>query len=263
MKDLCMAYKPKRIHSMTEHMSHGAPGQKPPPFRETILIADDDPHIREILRFALNKEGYHTREAENGLQCLEIFRNNPPDLIVLDILMPELDGTEVCREIRRKSSAPIIFLSSRDDEIDKIVGLELGGDDYITKPFSPRELVARIKAVLRRGQPGNGERKEENNRQGTAVGKLALDQDRFQVYWDEIEIHLTSTEFALLFTLMKNPGRVYSRDLLMERAYQDGTVVTDRTIDSHVRKLRSKFRQVGGEPIETVRGIGYKLGPCT
>ena len=234
------------------------------PFRETILIADDDSHIRDIVRFALNKGGYRTCEAGDGRRCLEACDEYDPDLIILDILMPEMDGTEVCKEIRGRSAVPIIFLSSKDDEIDRIVGLELGGDDYITKPFSPRELVARVKAVLRRGRlPVVA---ETENRAGIekqlSCAKLLLDTECHQVFWSGIEIPLTATEFSLLQALMNRPGRVYSREELMDWAYGHGTLVTDRTIDSHIRKVRSKFRLAGGDPIKTVRGVGYKLGSC-
>ncbi len=232
-----------------------------PPFRETILIVDDDAHIREVIRYALSNAGYKTCEAGNGKECLSIFEEETPNLIILDILMPEMDGTEVCKEIREKSRTPIIFLSSRDDEIDRIVGLELGGDDYVTKPFSPRELVARVKAVLRRGQQSIDSDKTADDT-SLSYGKLVLDQQRFLVFWADHEVILTATEFALIKTLLNNPGRVYTREDLMDRAYDHGTLVTDRTIDSHIRKIRSKFSNVGGDPIQTVRGVGYKLGSC-
>lgn len=232
------------------------------PFRETILVADDDSHIREIVRFALHKAGYKTCEASDGRQCLEVFESLKPALIILDILMPEMDGTEVCKIIREQSVVPIIFLSSRDDEIDRIVGLELGGDDYLTKPFSPRELVARVKAVLRRMEKGRNGEHDVDCSSTLVNGKLRLIPERFQVFWDKEEILLTAVEFGILQALMNHPGKVYSRDELMEKAYNHDALVTDRTIDSHIRKLRSKFRLAGGEPIETVRGVGYKLGSC-
>lgn len=232
-----------------------------PPFRETILIVDDDAHIREVIRYALSNAGYKTCEAGNGKECLRMFEEKTPDLIVLDILMPEMDGTDVCKKIREKSKTPIIFLSSRDDEIDRIVGLELGGDDYVTKPFSPRELAARVKAVLRRGQQSISRSKTDEDKP-LRCGNLVLDQQRFLVFWVDHEVILTATEFALVKTLLSNPGRVYTREDLMDRAYDHGTLVTDRTIDSHIRKIRSKFNNLGGDPIQTVRGVGYKLGPC-
>ena len=225
-----------------------------------ILVVDDDPHIREVVQFALDKEGFDTLEAGDGAQALERFAANRPDLIVLDITMPELDGTEVCRRIRQTSRTPIIFLSSRDDEIDRVLGLELGGDDYITKPFSPRELVARVKAVLRRLEDAKAPRDV-----GTAImqhGRLSLNLDDFTGSWDDTQIVLTLTEFGIIRTLMQRPGKVYSRDDLMSSAYELSRIVSDRTIDSHVRRVRKKFADIGADPVETVHGIGYKLGDC-
>lgn len=225
-----------------------------------ILVVDDDPHIREVVQFALDKEGFDTLEARDGAQALERFAAERPDLIVLDITMPELDGTEVCRRIRQTSRTPIIFLSSRDDEIDRVLGLELGGDDYITKPFSPRELVARVKAVLRRLEDAKAPRDE-----GTAImqhGRLSLNLDDFTGSWEDTQIVLTLTEFGIIRTLMQRPGKVYSRDDLMSSAYELSRIVSDRTIDSHVRRVRKKFADIGADPVETVHGIGYKLGDC-
>ena len=231
-----------------------------------ILVVDDDPHIREVVRFALDKAGFRTAEAEDGVQALSRVAELKPALLVLDIVMPELDGTEVCRAIRRSSSLPIVFLSSRDDEVDRIIGLELGGDDYVTKPFSPRELVARVRAVLRRttalaDKPpaANGTNQEQRL---IRHGSLTLDLDRFQAFWGEREVVLTVTEFGLLRTLLGYPGKVFSRDELINGAYDQETYITDRTIDNHVRRVRRKFADAGGDPVETVHGVGYKLGPC-
>lgn len=223
-----------------------------------ILIVDDDPHIREVLRFALKKAGFETCEAENGAAALARYAEARPDLVVLDILMPEMDGTEVCRRIRQRSATPIVFLSSKDDEVDRILGLELGGDDYVTKPFSPRELVARVRAVLRRGAAG--ETPEEART--LAHGRLRLDLDQFKAWWDGHEVVLTATEFGILRTLLRHPGKVYTREELMNSAYDFHNVVSDRTIDSHVRRVRSKIAAVGGDPIETAHGFGYKLSNC-
>ena len=226
-----------------------------------VLVVDDDPHLREVVQFALDKEGFSTVEAKDGAEALEQFAAEKPDLIVLDITMPELDGTEVCRRIRQNDKTPIIFLSSRDDEIDRVLGLELGGDDYITKPFSPRELVARVKAVLRRLDDSQEIREQE----GTATmqhGRLSLNLDDFTGQWDDTQVVLTLTEFGILRTLMQRPGKVYSRDDLMSSAYELSRIVSDRTIDSHVRRVRKKFADIGSEPVETVHGIGYKLGSC-
>lgn len=229
-----------------------------------ILVVDDDPHIRQVVTFALDRAGYATAEAKNGREAIERFERDGADLIVLDILMPELDGTEVCRRVRASSAVPIVFLSSMDDEIDRILGLELGGDDYVTKPFSPRELVARVRAVLRRTVERDRAPKEGPAEPAEALrcGRLSLDLDRFQAFWDDREVVLTVTEFGLVRTLLGYPGKVFSRNELMDGAYGYNNVVTDRTIDSHVRRVRRKFAEAGGEPIETVHGVGYKLGSC-
>jgi len=231
-----------------------------------ILIADDDPHIREVVRFALENAGFATVQAADGRETIEQFQSTRPDLIILDIVMPEMDGTEVCRQIRGHSATPIIFLSSRDEEVDRIIGLELGGDDYVTKPFSPRELVARVKAVLRRAESleaagAPGEKKAAGPKILTC-GDLELDLDRFEARWDGKPVALTITEFGILRTLLSHPGKVFTRDELMDSAYNYDNIVTDRTIDSHVRRVRRKFTAIGADPIETVHGLGYRLGSC-
>ena len=228
---------------------------------ERVLVVDDDPHIREVVCFALQKAGYDTVEARDGADALMCFDRTGPDLIVLDIMMPELDGTEVCRRIRQQHNTPILFLSSKDEEIDRILGLELGGDDYVTKPFSPRELVARVKAVLRRSVDAQ---KPSDGDAGAPLchGQVRLDPNEYRAFWGEVEVILTATEFGMLRTLLSWPGKVFSRDELMDGAYDLNRVVSDRTIDSHVRRLRQKFEIAGGSPVETVHGVGYKLGPC-
>ena len=237
--------------------------------KPTVLVVDDDPHIRQIVLFALEKAGFGAFEAADGLEALRRFDEITPDLVVLDVLMPEMDGTDVCRELRKKAAVPIVFLSSKDEEIDRVLGLELGGDDYIGKPFSPRELVARIKAVLRRGGSSPGEAAEGRRGGGEAAagrelrhGALALDLDRFKAWWGEQEVELTVTEFNLVRTMLGFPGKVFTRDQLMSGAYDGHIVVSDRTIDSHIRRVRRKFADAGGQPIETVHGLGYKLGAC-
>ncbi|AWB06573.1 two-component system response regulator CreB (plasmid) [Azospirillum humicireducens] len=223
-----------------------------------ILLIDDDPHIRDIVRFALKREGFAVIEAGDGVRGLALALGEAPDLILLDIGMPEMDGTEVCRRLRRESRVPIIFLSSRDDEIDRILGLELGGDDYVTKPFSPRELTARVKAVLRRMVPPEPAVQEPVLRHN----RLRLDPEGVRAFWDETEVALTATEFGLLRTLADRPGKVFSRDALMDGAYATERYVADRTVDSHIRRVRAKFQAVGGAPVETVHGLGYKLSDC-
>lgn len=227
--------------------------------RASILVVDDDPHLREVVGFALTQAGFHVEQASNGREGLERVRRSVPVLIVLDIMMPEMDGLELCREVRRAHEIPIVFLSSRDDEVDRILGLEMGGDDYITKPFSPRELVARIKAVLRRARAtASPAAAAPSQAQVLRRGSLRLDLELWRAYWNEREVVLTVTEFHLLAALLRAPGKAFTRDELMTRVYED-VVVSDRTIDSHVRHIRQKFASVGGEVIQTVHGLGYRL----
>lgn len=235
-----------------------------------VLIVDDDPALREVVRIALVRAGFETAEAADGAAALARAAADAPDLIVLDVMLPELDGTDVCRTLRRRSTAaggqvPILFLSSRDDEVDRIVGLEIGGDDYMAKPFSPRELVARIRALLRRAAP----LPDDTPVSATNVlvhGRLRLDLDTLRTTWSAEagaqELSLSATELGILRTLMGRPGRVYSREELMDRAYATSRIVNDRTIDSHIRRLRAKFAALGAAPVETLPGFGYRLGPC-
>lgn len=231
---------------------------------QKVLVVDDDPGIRDVVCFALQKAGYATTTAADGEQALKRFAADPPALVVLDILMPELDGVEVCRRLRsdaRGKAVPIVFLSSKDDEVDRIVGLEVGGDDYVAKPFSPRELVARVRAVLRRTAASHaaaGATREER----LTHGRLSLDPQRYVAFWDGQPLALTLTEFGILRTLLRRPGHVCTRDALMNEAYELHKIVSDRTIDSHVRRVRAKFASLGADPVETVHGVGYKLGPC-
>lgn len=227
-----------------------------------ILLVDDDPNILQVAGFALQKSGYRIMTARDGSAALLLFRAEKPDLVVLDIMMPECDGTDLCRIIRKESDTPLIFLSSMSDEIDKIVGLELGADDYITKPFSPRELVARVKTVLRRSAPRTTPEEHMKSDLSCHHGRLKLDSARFQVFWDSNEISLTATEFCLLKILLSFPGKVFSRSELVERAYGGDTYVSDRTVDSHIRHIRDKFRPFAADLIETLHGIGYKLSDC-
>lgn len=226
-----------------------------------VLIVDDDPAIRDVLRIALSQAGFQCIEAADGAAALAQFAAARPDIVVLDVMLPELDGTDVCRALRRRSAVPILFLSSRDAEVDRIVGLEIGGDDYLVKPFSPRELVARVRALLRRAAPAEPPAAPATTPR-LAHGRLRLDLDSLRVTWDGQDLSLTATELGILRTLLARPGRVFSRDELMDRAYATERVVSDRTIDSHVRRLRAKFAAVGAAPIETLPAFGYRLGPC-
>jgi len=228
----------------------------------TILIVDDDPHIRQLLAFALAKAGLETREAEDGEAALASVAANPPDLVVLDINMPRLTGLEVCRRLRAQGDIPILFLSSRDDEIDRVLGIELGADDYVVKPFSPREVTARVQAILRRA---GGKAAEPTAEDGVILrGRLCLDPEGWSARWGETDVPLTVTEFGILRTLAAAPSKVFSRDAIIDRLHGPGFAITDRTIDSHVRNLRGKFAGLGGhDVIETKAGVGYRLGACT
>jgi two-component system, OmpR family, response regulator len=227
----------------------------------TILIADDDPHIRQLLVFALEKAGLAAIEAEDGEEALAAVDRQPPDLVILDINMPRMDGLEVCRRIRASGDLPILFLSSRDDEIDRVIGIELGADDYVVKPFSPREVVARVMAILRRTTakplPATADA------QMLERGRLNLDLEGWRASWDGNEIPLTVTEFSMLRALASAPGRVLSRDNIIDQIHGPGFAITDRTIDSHIRNLRHKFTAAGGtDLIETRPGVGYSIGAC-
>jgi two-component system, OmpR family, response regulator len=231
---------------------------------QTILVVDDDPHIRQLLVFALTKAGYATVEADNGEAALERVASHAPDLVVLDITMPAMDGLEVCRRLRAQGDLPILFLSSRDDEIDRVLGIELGGDDYVVKPFSPREIVARVGGILRR-VGGRSVRAEEAVVDGSMLrhGGVALNTQSWMASWRGVNVAVTATEFSLLRTLVSAPTRVFSRDQLIDRLHGPGFVVSDRTIDSHVRNIRRKFAEVGcPDLIETRPAIGYSIGPC-
>lgn len=224
-----------------------------------ILVADDDAHIREVVRFALERDGHRVSEASDGDDALARARSEEPDLVVLDIVMPGRDGLEVCREFRDRSTVPILFLSSRDEELDTILGLEMGADDYVTKPFSPRELAARVKAMLRRAQLDGRESGSAESGAVLRCGPLRLDPEMHDCHWEDQSVFLTATEFLLLRSLLAVPGKVYSRAELVERAYGHGHHITERTVDSHVRRIRRKFAELGVDPIETVFGVGYRM----
>lgn len=226
-----------------------------------ILIADDDPHIREVVIFALQKAGMTAVEAKNGEEVLAIYAKEEPALIILDIGMPEMDGLEVCRILRKTSQVPILFLSSRDEEIDRVLGLELGGDDYVTKPFSPRELVARVNAILKRLQNGKEPTFPASNI--LAYGAITMEPDKHAVRWNNQPLQFTFTEFSILKGFLQQPERVFNRNAIIDMAYGVNIHISDRTIDSHIRHIRHKFQQAGGNlVIETVHGVGYKLGIC-
>lgn len=232
------------------------------PMPRTILVVDDDPHIRQLLVFAFGKAGLDTLEAQDGEEAIARVEANAPDLVILDINMPRMDGLEVCRRLRAAGDVPILFLSSRDDEIDRVLGIELGGDDYVVKPFSPREVVARSMAILRRtaGKPPE----VETSASAIHHGGLTLDPPSWTAGWLGEEVALTVTEFTILRTLASMPSRIFSRDMIIDRLHGPGFAITDRTIDSHIRNLRRKFVDAGCDDlIETRAGVGYRLGCCT
>lgn len=222
-----------------------------------ILIADDDAGIRDVVRMALEVAGFTVAVAADGQEALEMARSLSPDLVVLDIGMPEMDGLTVCRELRKGSDVPILFLTAQSDEIDRIVGLEMGADDYVSKPFSPREVVARVRAILKRAVPAS---------MPTAVlrrGVLSVDPSRHACRIGEASVVLTSREMELLVQLMKRPDNVMPRPALVDAVYGTNIHVSDRTMDSHLRNLRAKLAGAGcADAIETVHGVGIRMGAC-
>ncbi len=223
-----------------------------------VLVVDDEARIREVVQYALEREGFRVTCVDDGLAAIEAGQRGDVDLVVLDIGLPGVDGLEVCRRLRAIRAVPVLFLSARSDEIDRVLGLELGGDDYLTKPFSPRELVARVKAVLRRA--GGAAAAPSAEKERVIVHRaLRIDLDRCEVTQAGKQIALTPTELGVLSALYERPGVVLSRAQLMSRAYAFDNHVTERTIDTHVRRIRAKFREQGlEEPIATAHGFGYK-----
>ncbi|MFZ4682609.1 MAG: winged helix-turn-helix domain-containing protein [Terrimicrobiaceae bacterium] len=211
-----------------------------------ILVVEDDPGIAEVLDYALRADGHAVIAAGTGAEALALAAG--AECVVLDVGLPDLDGFEVCRRIRKTSDIPILFLTSRSDEIDRVVGLEIGGDDYLTKPFSTRELLARIKAIMRRLSPSSAPR-------DTAA--LTLDLEKHTVTHLGQPVELSRLEFELLVVLSKHPGRVFTRNQILDQAWPDGGCVTDRTVDAHIKSLRKKLGDA--DLIETVRGVGYRL----
>lgn len=226
-----------------------------------IALVDDDRNILISVSIALKSEGFEVETYNDGESALFGLQDNPPDLAVFDIKMPRMDGMELLRRLRQKSTLPVIFLTSKDDEMDEVVGLSMGADDYIAKPFSQRLLIERIKAVLRRNDialNGNGE--ENPKEELISCGSLILDKQRHKVTWKDESVVLTVTEFIILNELAERPGVVKSRNQLMDAAYSDQVYVDDRTIDSHIKRLRKKFKKVDDSyaSIETLYGVGYR-----
>jgi two-component system response regulator RegX3 len=224
-----------------------------------ILIVEDETSFSEAIAFLLGKEGYECEVADNGRTALEAFKKSTFDLVLLDLMIPEISGIDVCRAIRTTSMVPIIMLTAKDSEVDKVVGLELGADDYVTKPYSSRELVARIKAVLRRGTPEDSQSNEGSSIH--AAGRIRMDVERHQVKVNEILINLPLKEFELLEFLMRNSGRVLTRGQLIDRVWGGDYYGDTKTLDVHIKRLRSKIEDDPANPvlIQTIRGLGYKF----
>ena len=227
----------------------------------TIALVDDDRNILTSVGMALENEGYSVQKYNDGAAALQGLQDTPPDMAIFDIKMPRMDGMELLRRIRQKSDLPVIFLTSKDDEIDELFGLKMGADDFIKKPFSQRLLVERVKAVLRRIGSRDAAATPQEAAKVIERGKLAMDPDRHSCTWDGKPVTLTVTEFLILQSLAQRPGIVKSRDALMDAAYDDQVYVDDRTIDSHIKRLRKKFNavDVDFDAIETLYGVGYRF----
>lgn len=221
-----------------------------------ILVVDDEKRIVEILQAYLERDGYQVIAAYDGRSALELARSNSPDLIILDLMLPEVSGWDVCRELRRESDVPIIILTARDDTTDKIIGLELGADDYVTKPFDPKEIVSRARAVLRRSDV------KTVSKSTIKVGEIMIDTNKRLVRRGDRNIELTPIEFDLLRVMAENPGRVYSRMQLLDKVQGDAYEGYERTVDSHIKNLRKKLELDPEHPVYiiTIYGVGYKLG---
>lgn len=216
-----------------------------------ILVVDDDPRLREVVRYTLDRAGFRVREAPDGAAALAACAERIPDLVVLDVLMPEMDGLTVCRELRRTSAVPIVFLSSRGESFDRVQGLDAGGDDYLAKPFTPAELVSRVNAVLRRAtRAPAGEQVE--------AGRVRIDKGQHRAWTGDEELSLTPTEFNLLYALVSRPGKLVTREELVKLTYGGTHFISGRTLDSHVRGVRHKLRERGVDAIETVVGVGFR-----
>jgi two-component system response regulator ChvI len=227
----------------------------------TIALVDDDRNILTSVSMALEGEGYKVETYTDGVAALEGLRTHPPDLAIFDIKMPRMDGMELLRRLRQKSDLPVIFLTSKDEEIDELFGLKMGADDFIHKPFSQRLLVERVKAILRRIAPKDPAAQKEADAKQLERGHLRMDPERHACTWKNEPVSLTVTEFLILQTLAVRPGVVKSRNALMDAAYDDQVYVDDRTIDSHIKRLRKKFKMVDDDfdMIETLYGVGYRF----
>ena len=221
-----------------------------------ILIVEDDKNTAKLVATYLQKEGFSVLVENDGEKGLKTAREKQPSLVILDLMLPNIDGLEICRRLRNESNVPILMLTAREEEIDRVLGFSLGADDYVVKPFSPRELVERVKAILRRAQPA-----PEPEGQVLICGPLQLDPEKHRVSLKGKDIYLTTSEYKLLYTLMVSPGRVFSRAELLRHFYEQEEAVIERVIDVHINKLRQKIELDSGHPtfIETVRGFGYRF----
>jgi DNA-binding response OmpR family regulator len=222
-----------------------------------ILLVDDETSILDVVRYNLEKSHYRVVTARDGLEAIHLTQSEKPDLLILDLMLPGLDGFEVCRRIRAESSVPIIMLTARDEEVDRVVGLELGADDYVVKPFSTRELIARVKSVLRRTNA-----MMEQPSTLLRVQHFEVDRDRYLANWNQMPLDLSNLEFELLFALLQHAGRVLSREQLLDQVWGYGYPGDTRAVDTAIKRLRQKLRQVAepaSDRIETVRGIGYRI----
>jgi two-component system, OmpR family, response regulator ChvI len=227
----------------------------------SIVLVDDDRNILTSLRLTLEAEGYKIRTYNDGVSALEGLRETPADLAILDVKMPRMDGMELLRKLRQETDMPVIFVTSKDEEIDELFGLKMGADDYISKPYSPRLLIERVKAILRRAGKIDPSAPPSTTAAILERGKLKMDPERHTCHWDGKGVTLTVTEFLILQALAQRPGVVKSRDALMDAAYDDQVYVDDRTIDSHIKRLRKKFKEVDDDfdVIETLYGVGYRF----
>jgi len=219
-----------------------------------VLVVDDDTHIAELISLYLNKEGHETREVHDGIKALEEFSSYSPHLVLLDLMLPGKDGYQICREIRQISSVPIIMLTAKGETFDKVLGLELGADDYIVKPFDPKELVARVKAVLRRF-----EKKESDNTTQIVLPNLCINYTNYSVIYHEKELNLPPKEFELLYFFVTNPNQVFTRDQLLDKVWGFDFLGDSRTVDVHIKRIRQKMPYDDVWGISTVWGVGYKF----
>lgn len=226
-----------------------------------VLLVEDEASIADTLIYALETERFEVTHSTTAEGALEVLAKGNPDFAILDVGLPDISGFDLCMEIRKSSALPVLFLTARDSEIDRILGLELGGDDYVTKPFSPREVVARVRAILRRAA---GTPAEPATKPVTPSGNLVHHPDSMTIHCHGGLLNLTAHEYKLLVALMSQPGRIFSREQLLEKAWEDPGSAMDRTVDAHIKSLRAKLRELtptGDDPIETRRGLGYTLSP--